>query len=139
MWKPLQQVFRCYCHLWPHIECNIFIWSGCSTCQQRYRALQVEVIAATPNTAEAQTALQVKPAVRSTAGAAQIDLYDLSRRHDMSRRRIKEAEFRNEGDMSGYVHEVSLTLPVPDPACSQRTLLTTSSIRRDRLELLKGQ
>ena len=74
-----------------------YIWSGCSTCQQRYRALQVEVIAATPNTSEAQTALQVKHAVRSTAGTAQIDLYNLSRRHDMSRRRINEAEFRHEG------------------------------------------
>ena len=50
LWKPLQQAFRCCCRLMSRIECNIFTWSGCSTCQQRYRALQVEVIAAkTPN------------------------------------------------------------------------------------------
>ena len=29
----LQQMYRCSCHLLPHIECNVFTWSGCSACQ----------------------------------------------------------------------------------------------------------
>ena len=41
-----------------------------------------------------------------------------------------EAEFRNDGDI--YIKY--LTLPVPEPACSRRTLLTTRSwLRRDRV------
>ena len=53
-----------------------------------------------------------------------------SRRHPG----MNEAEFGNEGDL--YMEYQ--TLPVPDPAW-QRAWLTTSSLRRDRVELLKGQ
>ena len=58
-----------------------------------------------------------------------MDLYDLSRRHDVTPELTRQIS-----KLRGYVREVSLTLPVPYPACSRRALLTTSSwLRRDRV------